>query len=118
MRLGRVDEKASFCTENFLGVSVSETIDAHVAVNGRGPLRRSGRDRAFRPVVSDTDTPKKFGALRHESLYIIGMVGDDVGAQDAAAGGGDQDVILEADATEVAVLLDFVVVEEVQMHFL
>ena len=46
------------------GVSVSETIDAHVAVNGRGPPRSGGRDRAFRPVVSDTDTPKSFREKR------------------------------------------------------
>ena len=50
--------KASDCTELF-GVSVSETIDARVAVNGKGPLRRSGRDSApSGRVVSDTDTPK------------------------------------------------------------
>ena len=29
----------------------SKTIDARVVVNGRGPRRRRGRDRAFRPVV-------------------------------------------------------------------
>ena len=44
------------CTELF-GVSVSETMAARGLVNGRGPLRSSGRDSAKR-VVSDTDTPK------------------------------------------------------------
>ena len=39
------------------GVSVSETMAARGLVNGRGPLRSSGRDSAKR-VVSDTDTPK------------------------------------------------------------
>ena len=36
---------------------VSRTMAARGLVNGRGPLRRSGRDSAKR-VVSDTDTPK------------------------------------------------------------
>ena len=56
--------------------------------------------------------------LLHEGLYVIGMVGDDVGAEDAAAGGGDEDVILKADATEVAVLLNLVIVEEISVHVL
>ena len=35
--------------EQNLGYRVSETIDAHVAVNGRGPPRSGGRDRAKGP---------------------------------------------------------------------
>ena len=34
------------------------------------------------------------------------MIRDDVGAQDAAAGGSNQDVILQADTAKVAVLLN------------
>ena len=49
---------ASDCTELF-GVSVSETIDARVAVNGRGPRPKGvGGIGPERAVVSDTDTPK------------------------------------------------------------
>jgi len=51
-----LNDKDSFCAELF-GVSVSETMAARGLVNGRGPLRSSGRDSAKR-VVSDTDTPK------------------------------------------------------------
>ena len=46
------------CTELF-GVSVSETIDARVAVNGRGPRPKGvGGIGPERSVVSDTDIPK------------------------------------------------------------
>ena len=38
------------CEQKLEGCS-SKTIDARVVVNGRGPRRRRGRDRAFRPVV-------------------------------------------------------------------
>ena len=49
-------------------------------VNGRGPRRRRGRDRTFRSVVSDTDTPKSFlerctlsaeGTVPIVSLFLI-----------------------------------------------
>ena len=43
--------------ENFMGI-VSETMAARGLVNGRGPLRRSGRDSAKR-VVSEI-IPIKF----------------------------------------------------------
>jgi len=51
-----LNDKDSFCAELF-GVSVSETMAARGLVNGRGPLRSSGRDSEKR-VVSDTDIPK------------------------------------------------------------
>ena len=42
----------------FLGVLAGKTIDAHVAVNGRGPPRSGGRDSAKRVVLTSMP-PKK-----------------------------------------------------------
>ena len=48
----------------------------------------------------------------HEVLDILGMVGDAFLAQEAAAVGGDEDVVLDADATKVLVSLQLVEVQE------
>lgn len=47
-----------------------------------------------------------------ESLDVVGMVGDDFFAQDAAAIRGDEDVVLKTDTTKVAVGFQQVVVDE------
>ena len=41
--------------------------------------------------------------LGHEGLDVVGIVGDAVLAEEAAAVVGDEDVVLDADATEVLV---------------
>ena len=53
-----------------LGYRVSETIDARVAVNGRGPPRSGGRDSAKR-VVSDTLYPKFCGWSKKKAVCFV-----------------------------------------------
>jgi hypothetical protein len=52
------------------------------------------------------------GVLGHEVFEILGMVGDALGTEESAAVLGDQQVVLNTDATEILVGLEFVEIKE------